>query len=82
MGTSTITMELMTFDIPRPGRYVLLIGGLDQPSIWEPAHGVVFLRPHLEKTIAYIVGIVLSAGLFIASLVLVIMRLMRVGLDG
>jgi len=82
MGTSTITMELMTFDIPRPGRYVLLISGLDEPSVWEPAHAVVFMRPHMGQTVAYIVGIVMAACVFIASLVFVIMRLARVGLDG
>ncbi len=79
MGVSTITMELLTFDIPRPGRYHLVVTGLVQPSPSDPAHSVVFMRPHTARTVAYVVGIVLSACVFIASLVFVIMRLNRVG---
>lgn len=82
MGVSTVTMELMTFDIPRPGRYSLIIGGLDEPRTSDPAHRVVFLRPHMERTVAYIVGIVLSAAVFITSLVFAGLRLMRIGLEG
>lgn len=82
MGVATVTMELMTFDIPRPGRYAMIIGGLDEPGTADPAHRVVFLRPHMEKTAGYIVDIVLLAAVFIASLPFAGLRAMRVGLEG
>jgi len=82
MGMTTITMELATFDIPRAGQYTLMIRGLDEPSSWNPAHAVVFLRFHIGRMVAYIVGIVLLAGVFLTSLVFVILRLAGVALAG
>jgi hypothetical protein len=77
---STSTVERMTFDIPRPGRYVLLTSGLDQPSIWSPAVAVVFLRPQASRMVGYIMGIVAMAMVLITSLVFLILRLSGAGL--
>lgn len=82
MGMTTTTMELMKFDISRPGQYTLVISGLDEPSGWDPAHAVVFLQFHISRMVAYIICIVLLAGAMITSLVFVILRLAGVGGTG
>ncbi|HPT24961.1 MAG TPA: hypothetical protein PLZ95_00995, partial [Bryobacteraceae bacterium] len=82
MDLTTITMVMVTFDIPRPGQYTLTISGLDQPSLWDPAYAVVFLRLHIGWMVTSILWIVLLTGIIITSLVFVILRLTGVGLDG
>ena len=80
-GISTARMELLKFDIPRPGPYVLIMTGLGPPQEGDHKHAVVFMRPHLGKSLAFVIGIVLASGVFITSLVFLIMRLVGVGLD-
>jgi hypothetical protein len=77
---STVTMELMNYEIPRPGRYVLRIGGIQGPLENVTNHFVSFARPHRMQTIAFILGIVFTSCVFIASLVFFLMRL--VGVQG
>lgn len=79
MGLGTVRVELSTFDIPHPGRYRLVITGLDPAGSREPGHAVAFTRPHTVQTAAYVAGIALSAAVLITSLVLLILRLKETG---
>jgi len=72
---SKVRMELKSYELPRRGRYILRIKGLEAGSKPDPEHSIVFMRPHLATSIAYVIGIILSAGLLIGSFVLFILRL-------
>ena len=74
-GFTTARMELMEYDIPRPGRYVLSMMGLGAVVAGDATHTVVFMRPHLLQSMAYVVGIVFASVVFIISLVFFLMRL-------
>jgi len=74
-GLSTVSVSYKQYEIPRPGPYILRIEGLGQPRDDDPKHAIVFSRPHLPLTIAYILGIILSGGVFIVSLVFFGLRL-------
>ena len=74
-GISTARMELMSLDLPRAGRYVLTVAGLGPPREGDARNAIVFVRPHLARVAAYILGILLSAWVFIPSLVFFILRL-------
>jgi len=77
-GFKKATRELRVFDIAFPGRYTFEIRGLEGEKPSDPEHRMVFTRPHLARTMAGIIGIVLTAGLTILSLVLFLMRLVGV----
>jgi len=79
-GANRVRMELLRFDIPRPGKYLLIASGVNDPSPWDEAQAVVFMRPHTRAVVAYILGIVLAAAVFIASFVLLILRSAGAGL--
>jgi hypothetical protein len=68
-GFSTVRMELKSYRIPGPGSYTLRIGGLEKTQGSETRERIVFMRPHLARSITFVIGIVLSAGIFITSLV-------------
>jgi hypothetical protein len=68
-GFSTVRMELKVYEIPRPGLYFLRISGLTAARTPDPRERIVFMRPHLARSIGYIIGIVLFAGFFITGLV-------------
>ena len=76
-GVSWVRMELKSYEIPRPGRYVLRVEGLGEPQERDAQHHLVFMRPHLYASIAYILGIILSFGVFVVSLVFFCHRLME-----
>jgi hypothetical protein len=76
---SKVRMELLSYNIPYPGRYVLHMTGLGAPQEKDASHAVVFAEPHLGQTVAYILGIVLVSGVFITSLVFFLMRLLEKG---
>ena len=76
-GVSTARMELLKYSIPRPGRYVLSMTGLGAERPGDAGHSVVFMRPHLRQSILYVLGIVLSSLVFIASLVFFLMRVVE-----
>lgn len=78
-GISKARMELLTYDIPRPGRYLLGMTGLGAPQAGDVNHAVVFARPYLGQSMMYVLGIVLASGLFIVSLVFFLLRLMEKG---
>lgn len=69
-GLTKARMELMSYDIPRPGRYVLTMTGREI----NPGHAVVFMRPHGGPMVVRVLGIVLSSVVLIASLVFFLMR--------
>ncbi len=74
-GISTARMEVLTYDIPRPGSYVLNMSGSGVPQAGDPTDAVVFMKPHLGRSMAYVIGIVLASGVFIASLILFLLSL-------
>lgn len=74
-------MELLKYDIPRPGRYVLSMTGLGAPQERDVKHAVLFAKPHLAQSMAYVLGIVLASGVFVASLVFFLLRLTETGVS-
>lgn len=104
---SRVRMELLSYDIPKPGRYVLTITGMGDlraaganpasgyspvgpeavPGVKTPgstasetnALNVVFTKPHLKQTVAYIVGILLASMAFLTSLVFFVLCLFERG---
>ncbi len=77
-GFSRTRLELMRFDLPFSGGYLLHMSGLGAPREKDATHAVVFTRPHRAETIALVVGIVLASAVLIASLVFFVMRLVGV----
>ncbi len=75
-GFSWVRMEVKSYRIPRPGRYILRIKGLEPGSTADSNHRIVFMRPHLARSIGYVIGIVLTGLLFIGSIVLFFGRLL------
>jgi hypothetical protein len=75
-GFSWVRMEMKAYRLPRPGRYILHIKGLEPGSTPDSEHQIVFMRPHLARSIGYVIGIVLSGILFIGSIVLFFLRLL------
>ncbi len=74
-GFSWVRMEVKSYRIPRPGRYLLRIKRLEPGSTVDSEHWIVFMRPHLARRIGYVIGIVLAGLLFIGSIVLFFLRL-------
>ena len=74
-GFSKAIKELRVYDIAQPGRHVFEIRGLGDERPSDAEHRMVFTRPHLARSMAYVLGIVLSAALAIGSLVLFLMRI-------
>ena len=69
-----VRMQLRSFDITHPGRYLLRIKGLASPQADDAEHRITFTKPHLPQTMAGILGIVLGGLLTIGSLVLFVLR--------
>lgn len=67
-------MELRVYDIACPGRYVFHIRGLEGAKPSDREHEMVFTRPHLLRSMVYLLGIVLAACLTIGSVVLFFLR--------
>lgn len=76
---SKVRMELKSYELTKPGTYVLRIQGLEPGSGADSGHRIVFMRPHLALSIGYVIGITLSAGLLIGSIVFFFIRLMEKG---
>lgn len=74
-GFSKARMELKVYEIACPGRYLFQIRGLGVAQPADSEHRMVFTRPHLRRSMAYVLGIVLTACLTIGSIVLFFMRL-------
>ncbi|MDX9972503.1 MAG: hypothetical protein RBU21_05860 [FCB group bacterium] len=74
-GVSKARMELRTLRLPRPGRYVLHVEGLGEAQPRDRDYWIVFTKPHLLKTIGYVVAMVLTGGTAIVSLVFSLLRI-------
>jgi hypothetical protein len=74
-GFSTARREVRVHKIPRPGRFVLRVRRLGAAQERDAVHRLVLTRPHLARSAGCVIGIVLSAGVFIASLVFFLLRL-------
>lgn len=73
-GVSTARMELIVYEIPMPGPYVLTMTGLGATQENDARHAVVFMRPHLKQSVAYVLGMLLASIIFITSLVFFLLR--------
>jgi hypothetical protein len=74
-GVSWVRMEERSYGIPRPGRYALRIKGLEPGSAADSEHRIVFMKPHLARSIGCVIGIVFASFLLIGSVVLFFLRL-------
>ncbi len=77
-GFSTARMEVRRFSVPQTGNYTLRVSGLGGAKAGDEKHQLVFVKPHLPAVVAHVLGIILSAGLTIGSLVLFLMKLVGV----
>jgi hypothetical protein len=68
-GVARARVTLRTYDLPMAGRYELAVHGLEPQHIDAPEHTVVFMRPHLARTVLLVIGITLTSALAISSLV-------------
>jgi hypothetical protein len=80
-GFTKATKELRVFEIAVPGRHVFRIHGLSGQAPRDGEHRMVFTRPHLARSMGYVLGIVLSGVLVILSIVLLGLRLSRASAD-
>lgn len=72
-GVSRVRISLRTYNLPMTGRYELVIHGFDPAQVDVPDHSIVFMRPHLVRTILSVIGITLASVLAIASLVFLLL---------
>jgi len=72
-GIRWARVTLRSFELPYAGRYELRIAGLSAADAGAPAHRVVFMRPHLARSLLLVVGITLASALAIASLVFLLL---------
>ena len=77
-GLKKATLELRVYGISQPGRHLFEIRGLGDERPSDAEHRMVFTRPHMARSIAFVLGIVFSAAMTIGSLVLFFMRLVGV----
>jgi hypothetical protein len=75
-GFSWARLEVRVYEISHPGRYVLRVQGLGAAQPGDANHRLVFTRPHLAPALGYVLGMILSFGLFIVCLVFFLLRLM------
>jgi hypothetical protein len=68
-GISRARVTLRTYDLPMTGRYELVIHGLPPQHVDASEHAIVFMRPHLARTVLLIIGITLASALAVSSLV-------------
>lgn len=69
-GVSWVRTEIRRYNIPMPGSYALRIVGLKVGDTVDSKHRIVFMMPHLARSIIYVIGMILSTGLLIGSIVL------------
>ena len=68
-GMSRARITLRSYHLSMAGPYELVIDGLQPQYVDTPDHAVVFMRPHLARTVLLVVGITLASALAIVSLV-------------
>jgi hypothetical protein len=72
-GIRWARVTLRSFELPYAGRYELRIAGLSAADAGAPAHRVVFMHPHLARSLLLVVGITLASALAVASLVFLLL---------
>ena len=77
-GLTKARMELKVYEIAYPGRYVFEIRGLEGEKPSDSEHRMVFMRPHLARSMVYVIGIVFAGIFIIGSIVLFFLRLLNV----
>jgi len=75
-GIAKARVTLRTYDLPHAGHYLLDIHGLEPTDVNAPHHRIVFMRPHLARSVALVVGITFVSMLAIASLVFLLLSVM------
>jgi hypothetical protein len=78
-GLSIVRMELLSFELPGPGQYILQVRNLGGSREGDGEHKIVFTRARLPRTVGFILGIIVSGGMVIGSVVLFILRLLSKG---
>jgi hypothetical protein len=68
-GLSEARVTLRTFALPFAARYELRVHGLETGDVDSARHRIVFMRPHLLRSVLLIVGTTVVAALAVASLV-------------
>lgn len=74
-GVTTMRVPLGRFTVPRPGAYLVRIGGL-QPDADYSGSRVMFSRPYLGRMILQIIGIVVCAIGMLLSLLLALWQVL------
>ncbi len=74
-GFTKARMELRVYKITQPGRYVFQVHGLGGEKPSDAEHCMVFMRPHLGRTMVHVIGIVIASMFTIGSIVLFGLRL-------
>ena len=80
-GLFRATIELEVCTIATPGRHVLTIEGLASRTPEDDDLHIVLTRPHLGRSLLFVLAIVFTAIAAIANLVFLLMRLLSVGID-
>jgi hypothetical protein len=77
-STTSLTkakMELRVYEVTHLGRHIFQIRGLGGEKPSDAEHRMVFTRPNLARSMAYVIGIVFASIFAIGSTVLFFMRL-------
>jgi hypothetical protein len=74
-GVKWARVEVRVYEIPHSGRYLLRVQRLGPAQARDAEHRLVFMRPHLAQSFGYIIGMILSFGVFVTSLVFFVLRL-------
>ena len=77
-STTSLTkakMELRVYEVTHLGRHIFQIRGLGGEKPSDAEHRMVFTRPNLARSMAYVIGIVFASIFTIGSIVLFFMRL-------
>ncbi len=73
-GARKSRMDLRVFQIPHPGRFVLLTQGYQPDPDTDEDHRLVFTRPQLLQVAARIVGMVVAGMLIVLGVLLIAWR--------
>ncbi len=75
-GISTARMEMVSYDISKPGHYLLRMTGLGPAEERDARHAVVFTRPYHKQMVACILGLLFAFFVFATSLGLFLFRVL------
>lgn len=78
-GISRIRWEQQAYDLPRPGRYTLIVHGLETALEKADQFRIIFIKPSRVQMAGYIVGIALSGVLFLGSLITLLVGILTSG---